>query len=83
MNKPLPKTELLIKQAGDNRLFIYAMSEDAIEWIESESSQFGKFYKPNSQRQEIHYDLFIYPVYDANEVIVYLKSYLRIGEDTD
>ena len=79
MDKPTPKTEIVIgykgKASNGGLLHIFVASPDAYRWIEKESASFGTLFLPDSETN--HFTLFVAPVYDTDEVEAYLLSYLE------
>lgn len=69
---PQPKAEITVRVMTSNGelLHIWAASNDAREWLENHAPKYGNLYPPE---RDGHYDFFINPVFDVEEIQRYIK----------
>lgn len=69
VKKPRPTQEIVVEKWG-NTLLLYYASTDAREWLHREAPLYGELFTFGGQ--PLH--LYLYPMYDAEEVAAYLAS---------
>ena len=79
MNKPTPKTELIVRPHPHfdiNILQIICASTDAVNWILSNAPDYGLLI-PDMDKDNVYMFQVQSSIYDPEEVMNYLLSYLN------
>lgn len=74
MNKPAPKTEMVVTKldfTGSRHIHLYYITDDARSWIQTNADEFGIL-----TEEEWHkcFALSVHPAYDIDEVLAFLQS---------
>lgn len=73
MTKPAPSAELLVviwQASGQQWIEMWPMSQDAKLFVAENAPKFGKLFE-----YELPWKLFVYPVFNFQEVVDYFNSY--------